>query len=72
VTRLLALMDICTVDRGVLEQAIALNLQDFEDAVQIACAISIKLDAIVTRDITGFIGSPIPILLPKDLINQLA
>ncbi len=72
VTRLLALMDICPVDRGVLEQAITLNLQDFEDAVQIACAISIKLDAIVTRDVTGFIGSPIPILLPKDLRNQLA
>ncbi len=71
VTRLLALMDICPVDRGVLEQAIALNLQDFEDAVQIACAISMELDAIVTRDVTGFIGSPIPILSPKDMRNQL-
>ena len=64
-------MDICPVDRGVLEQAIALNLQDFEDAVQIACAISMELDAIVTRDVTGFIGSPIPILSPKDMRNQL-
>ena len=71
VTRLLTLMEICPVNRGVLEQAIALNLQDFEDAVQIACAISMELDAIVTRDVTGFIGSPIPILSPKDMINQL-
>ena len=31
VTRLLALMEICTVDRGVLEQALTLNFRDFED-----------------------------------------
>lgn len=50
VTRLLALMEICPVDRGVLQQAIALRLSDFEDAVQVACAIALGLDAIVTRD----------------------
>ncbi|MEG5138214.1 MULTISPECIES: PIN domain-containing protein [unclassified Microcoleus] len=54
VTRLLALMEICAVDREVLEQAIALELPDFEDAVQIACAIELELEAIVTRDINGF------------------
>ncbi|WP_228055970.1 PIN domain-containing protein [Microcoleus sp. LEGE 07076] len=37
VTRLLALMEICAVDREILEQAIGLGLPDFEDAVQIAC-----------------------------------
>ncbi|MEH2389347.1 MAG: PIN domain-containing protein [Nostoc sp.] len=36
VTQLLGLMEICAVDRGVLEQAIALGLTDFEDAVQVA------------------------------------
>ena len=41
VTRLLKLMEICPVDRRVLEQAIVLGLVDFEDAVQVASAISL-------------------------------
>jgi len=71
VTRLLALMEICAVDREVLEQAIALELPDFEDAVQIACAIELELEAIVTRDVNGFAGSPIPVLSPQELRNRL-
>ena len=71
VTRLLALMEICTVDRGVLEQALTLNFRDFEDAVQVACAMALKLTAIVTRDVSGFAGSPISVLSPEELKTQL-
>lgn len=71
VTRLLALMEICAVDREVLEQAIALALSDFEDAVQVASAIKLGLEAIVTRDVDGFTGSPISVLSPKDIRNRL-
>ena len=67
VTRLLKLMEICPVDRGVLEQAIVLKLADFEDAVQVACAISLRLEAIITRDIPEFTGSPIPVLSSGEL-----
>ncbi|MBD2569343.1 PIN domain-containing protein [Anabaena lutea] len=56
VTKLLALMEVCAVDRGVLEQAIELKLADFEDAVQVASAINWNLEAIVTRDTSGFEG----------------
>lgn len=72
VTRLLALMEICAVDRSVLEQAIALGLTDFEDAVQVASAMKLGLEAIVTRDVDGFTGSPILVLSPKDMRNRLA
>ena len=72
VTRLLKLMEICPVDRRVLEQAIALGLVDFEDAVQVASAISLGLEAIVTRDVPGFAGSPIPILSSGELKDLLA
>ena len=72
VTRLLALMEICAVDREVLEQAIELGLPDFEDAVQIACAIELELEGIVTRDVNGFVGSPIPIFSPQELRNRLS
>ncbi|MEG5001719.1 PIN domain-containing protein [Microcoleus sp. B4-D4] len=70
VTRLLALMEICAVDREILEQAIGLGLPDFEDAVQIACAIELELEAIVTRDVNGFAGSPISVLSPQELRNR--
>ena len=71
VTRLLALMDVCTVDRQVLEQAILLKLANFEDVVQVACAISTGVEVIVTRDVSGFAGSPILVLSPRDLRTQL-
>ncbi len=57
VSRILAAMKTCTVDRSVLEAAIASNLPDFEDAVQLACAIFENLDAIITRDNQGFAGA---------------
>jgi predicted nucleic acid-binding protein len=71
VTCLLALMEICTVDRKLLEQAITLGLTDFEDAVQVACSISSGLGVIVTRDSNGFTGSAIPVLSPRDLRNRV-
>lgn len=71
ITRLLALMEIAAVDREVLEQAIALGFSDFEDAVQVACAMRIGLDAIVTRDVDGFTNSPISVSSPENLINRL-
>jgi predicted nucleic acid-binding protein len=71
VSSLLELMEICAVDRNVLEQAIALKLPDFEDAVQIACAMALDLDAIVTRDVEGFRDSPISVLSPSELRNRI-
>ena len=50
VSRLLATMKICPVNRRILQAAILSNLSDFEDAVQLVCATSLNLDAIVTRD----------------------
>jgi predicted nucleic acid-binding protein len=72
VTQLLMLMEICAVNREALERAIALKLVDFEDAVQIACAMELCLDAIVTRDFDGFTGSPISVLSPEDLKIAIA
>lgn len=71
VMRLLALMEVSAVDRNVLEQAISLDMADFEDAIQIACAVSLGLDAIVTRDVDGFVKSPFLVLSPGDLRNRL-
>ena len=45
---------------------------DFEDNLQIACAIEAQLDAIVTRDPAGFAQSPVPALTPSELLQRLA
>lgn len=60
-------LNICAVDRDVMEQAIALNFRDFEDAVQYVCGVVHDVDAIVTRDKSGFVGAEIPVVLPEEL-----
>jgi predicted nucleic acid-binding protein len=68
----LATLEIAPVDRTTLENARTLPGSDFEDNLQIACAIQIGADAIVTRDPKGFGGSPIPLLSPADLRAQIS
>jgi predicted nucleic acid-binding protein len=62
---------IVPVNRQTLELAQGLVRSDFEDNLQIACAIEAKFDAIVTRDSRGFLESPIPVLSPAELIARL-
>jgi predicted nucleic acid-binding protein len=69
ITQILTDLYICPVDRSVIEQAIALNFRDFEDAVQYACAIAHGLNVIVTRDVSGFVSGEIPVVSPGELEN---
>lgn len=72
VSETLAVMQICLVNRPILEQAFASPLTDFEDAVQLACAIANNLDAIITRDTEGFAGAILPILSVGELLERLS
>ena len=67
IAQILSDLNICAVDLNVLEQALALNFEDFEDAVQYSCAVMHNLDAIVTRDLSGFVNAEIPVVLPENL-----
>ena len=60
---------ICSVNRQTLEHAYALPGNDFEDNVQIACAVHANLDHILTRDPSGFSSSPVPALTPADWLD---
>lgn len=66
---ILTAMAICPVNRAVLESAFASAIPDFEDAVQIACAISQGLDAIVTRDAT-FSSMLISVSTVEEVLQQ--
>lgn len=72
VSMTLILMEVCSVDRLILEQAFASNLTDFEDAVQLACAIAESLDAIITRNSQDFAGATMSILSATELLESLA
>jgi predicted nucleic acid-binding protein len=69
ITQIFCDLNICAVDLEILEQALALNFEDFEDAVQYACALMYTVNAIVTRDASGFINAEIPVVLPEDIDN---
>jgi predicted nucleic acid-binding protein len=61
-----------SVDRTTLEMAITFPGSDFEDNLQIACAVEATLDAIVTRNPKDFAGSPVLIMTPAELLALLA
>lgn len=63
--------EISSVDRQTLEQAIAMPGSDFEDNVQIACALIAGLDAIVTRNPGNFAAVTIPVLTPAEFLARL-
>lgn len=63
---------ICAVDRQTLETAANLEGNDFEDNLQIACALASSLDAIVTRDKAGFQTTAITVMEPAELLSQLS
>jgi predicted nucleic acid-binding protein len=71
VSETLTAMVICPVNRTVLESAFSSGLADFEDAVQIFCAVTQGLDGILTRDTQGFLSSPLPVLSIQELLSRL-
>ena len=70
-TTTLALLNICPVDRDILETALKSSLADFEDAVQIACAESQNLEAIITRNTQDFQNANIPVISANQIMGQL-
>jgi len=47
------------------------NFHDFEDCLQVECAKSINADYIITRNISDFLSSPIPAILPEDFFQKM-
>lgn len=67
----LNLLGICPVNRAILNDALESGLADFEDAVQIACAVSQRIDAIVTRNPRDFQTTAISIMTSSQLLDHL-
>jgi predicted nucleic acid-binding protein len=67
----LASFRIVAVSGSTLAMARTWAGNDYEDNIQLACAVEAGVDAIITRDPRGFTGSPIPVMTPTDLIARL-
>ncbi len=65
-------LSVISVGPRELQLATRLTGNDFEDNLQVACAISKQLDLIVTRNLTGFSGANIPILTPQQMLLRLS
>lgn len=63
---LLKLVEVVAVDHDRLLQALAMNWEDFEDAVQAACAAKIDADFLVTRNQDDFSRSDVPARSPAE------
>ena len=51
-------VQVCAVDQAILQQARVSPLKDFESAVELLCASSRKLDAVVTHNQDDFAEAP--------------
>ncbi len=64
-------LSVISVGPRELQLATRLAGSDFEDNLQIACAMLMQLDVIVTRNLSGFSVDNVQILTPQQLLLEL-
>jgi len=67
-TDVLHVVRVVPVDEDRIRHALALNWNDFENAVQAACAENAEADYLVTRDKRGFKKSAVKVVTPAELL----
>lgn len=67
-TNLLQFLSIAKVDQIIIEQALNLPYQGFEDAVQMMAAVQAEAQYLVTRNIKDYKAGPLPALQPAELL----
>lgn len=72
VEQLLQIFVIAPITRAVLTSALSISFSDYEDAVLHEAAMSVNVEAIITRDAKGFHKSAIPIYSPHEFAVSLA
>lgn len=69
---LLQVLEVCSLDRSMWNEALASPVKDTEDALQIACAARNQADFIVTRNVKHYAGAEYPqVILPDVLLATL-
>ena len=60
---------VATVNERTIDDSLASQFKDFEDAVQYYAAVKIKADFIITRNEKDFALSQIPVLTPSEFLE---
>ena len=69
--KLLSFIEICNIDKGVVLQALQSEFNDFEDAIQYACALENNIPVIVTRNHKDFKKSVVLVVSPETFLTSL-
>lgn len=72
IKKLMDLFEVAPVNRHVLQSALLLEFDDFEDAVIHEAAINVGVDAIVTRNLKDFKKSRLPVYSSQEMAKILA
>lgn len=68
--KLLTIVSVAGVSEREIRNALRLNWNDFEDSVQYSTALLNGLDGIVTRNLSDYADSEIPVWKPEELLKQ--
>ena len=71
ISDLLTILSVAAVDQAVIEQALSLPYDDFEDAVQMMAAARLGADYLVSRNVANYKEGPLPVLQPAELLALL-
>jgi predicted nucleic acid-binding protein len=71
ITNLLQFIRVAPVDQSTIEQALNLDFQDFEDAVQMISAVQCKADCLITRNTRDYQPTLLPVMQPVDFLGAL-
>ena len=71
VTSLLQFLEIAPIDQNTIEQALNLDYRDFENAVQMICALQCKAEYLISRNITDYQPALLPVIQPVDFMGTL-
>jgi predicted nucleic acid-binding protein len=71
VTDLLRILDVAPLTKADYQEALALPIKDFEDAIQAAAAFKLGVDYLVTRNEKDFRGAAVPVSDPATVLALL-
>jgi predicted nucleic acid-binding protein len=71
ITDLLKLITLVDTKAYDINNALAINMSDFEDAIIAATSLRETAEYIITRNIKDFVQSPIPAITPSDFLRKV-
>ncbi len=66
------IFDVVDLTGPIIDAALSRSQSDFEDALQVATAVSSGVECIISRDRSGFLNSPVPVITPSRFLASLS